>query len=49
MSDKEGVGVTAISHDSETGNRTQVNISQLVSLINVSLYCEQFVKYQYND
>ncbi|PFX13716.1 Neurexin-4 [Stylophora pistillata] len=62
MTDKDGVGVTVISHDSE--KRTLVdgyeapgsysrsifykeaNISQLVSLINVSQQCEQFIKYE---
>ena len=62
MSDKKGIGVTVISHDSET--RTWVkgfedpgsysrNISytgasfpQLASLTNVSLHCEQFIKYE---
>ena len=62
MSDKGGVGVTVISHDSE--GRTLVdghenrgsyirdihykgaNISQLVSLINVSRHCEQFMRYE---
>ncbi|XP_022809803.1 neurexin-4-like [Stylophora pistillata] len=62
MSDKDGVGVTVISHDSE--NRTLVdgytkrgsysrdihykgaNISQLVSLIDISQHCEQFIKYE---
>ena len=62
MSDKNGVGVTVISHDSET--RTLVDgyddhgsysrsihysgasLSQLASLTDVSLHCEQFVKYE---
>ena len=61
MADKKGVGVTVISHDSES--RTLVNecedpgcysrdirytgadLSQLASLIAVSLHCEQFIKY----
>ncbi|XP_066021831.1 neurexin-4-like isoform X2 [Pocillopora verrucosa] len=62
MSDKGGVGVTVISHDSEgrtlvdgyeeRGNYSRdihykgANISQLVSLINVSLHCEQFIIYE---
>ena len=62
MTDKNGVGVTAISHDSEgrtlvdgyekRGNYSRdihykgANISQLVSLINVSLHCEQFIRYE---
>ena len=62
MSDKNGVGVTVISHDSE--NRTFVDgyddkgnysrsihysgasLSQLASLTDVSLHCEQFIKYE---
>ncbi len=61
MTDKNGVGVTVISHDSE--DRTLVkgfedrgsysrdiqyraNFSQLASLANVSLHCEQFIKYE---
>ena len=62
MSDKDGVGVTVISHDSES--RTLVDgyegkgsysrdihykgatISQLVSLVNISQHCEQFIKYE---
>ena len=62
MSDKNGVGVTVISHDSES--RTLVDgydgrgeysrsihysgasLSQLASLTNVSLHCEQFIKYE---
>ena len=62
MSDKNGVGVTVISHDSE--NRTLVDgydgkgnysrsihysgasLSQLASLTDVSLHCEQFIKYE---
>ena len=62
MTDKNGVGVTAISHDSEgrtlvdgyekRGNYSRdihykgANISQLLSLINVSLHCEQFIRYE---
>ncbi|XP_022807141.1 neurexin-4-like [Stylophora pistillata] len=62
MSDKDGVGVTVISHDSES--RTMVDgyeeqgsysrdihyegasISPLVSLIDISQHCEQFIKYE---
>ena len=62
MSDKEGVGVTVIGHDSE--DRTLVDgcedpgcysrdihytgatFSQLASLTTVSLFCEQFIKYE---
>ena len=62
MSDKDGVGVTVISHDSE--NRTLVDgcedpgcysrdihytgatFSQLASVTRVSLFCEQFIKYE---
>ena len=62
MTDKDGVGVTVISHDSE--NRTLVDgcedpgcysrdihykgatFSQLASLTTVSLFCEQFIKYE---
>ena len=65
MADKNGVGVTVISHDSETrtkvrdglgwGGRgsysrdihyTGASLSQLASLTRVSLYCEQFIKYE---
>ena len=62
MSDKGGVGVTVISHDSESRtlvdkNETgetysrdihyrEANISQLVSLINISQQCEQFLRYE---
>ena len=51
---KNEIGVTVIRHESE--NRTLVDgyeptesilISQLVSLINVSLHCEQFIKYEF--
>ena len=62
MTDKNGVGVTVISHDSES--RTLVDgysdagsysrsihysgasFSQLASLTDVSLLCEQFIKYE---
>ena len=58
MNDKNGVGVTVISHDSES--RTFVNpqkrirdihytgasLSQLASLTRISSHCEQFVKYE---
>ena len=62
MSDKNGVGVTVISHDSES--RTLVDgydgdgdysrsihysgasLSQLASLTDVSIKCEQFIKYE---
>ncbi|XP_020601466.1 neurexin-4-like [Orbicella faveolata] len=62
MTDKNGVGVTVISHDSE--NRTLVDgfedpgsysrdiqytkasLSQLASLTTVSLFSEQFIKYE---
>ena len=58
MTDKNGVGVTVISHDSES--RTFVNpqkrlrdihytgasLSQLASLTRISSHCEQFVKYE---
>ena len=66
MSDKNGVGVTIVSHDSES--RTLVDgyngkgdysrsihysgasLSQLASLTDASLHCEQFIKYQcYNS
>ena len=58
MSDKNGVGVTVISHDSEdrthvyTGTTqrdihyTGANLSQLASLTRVSSHCEQFIKYE---
>ena len=58
MSDKNGVGVTVISHDSEsrahvyTGTRqrdihyTGASLSQLASLTRVSSHCEQFIKYE---
>ena len=62
MSDKNGVGVTVVSHDSES--RTLVDgyngpgsysrsihysgasLSQLASLTDASLHCEQFLKYE---
>ncbi|XP_020609572.1 contactin-associated protein 1-like, partial [Orbicella faveolata] len=58
MSDKNGVGVTVISHNSEA--RTHVytgttdrdiqypgaSLSQLASLTRVSAHCEQFIKYE---
>ena len=58
MSDKSGVGVTVISHDSEgrthvyTGDIRRdihyagVSLSQLASLTRVSSHCEQFIKYE---
>ena len=57
MTDKNGVGVTVISHDSESSthvlrqNRlrnvryTGASLSQLASLATVSSQCEQFIKY----
>ena len=57
MTDKNGVGVTVISHDSESRthvlrqNRlrnvryTGASLSQLASLTTVSSQCEQFIKY----
>ena len=57
MTDKNGIGVTVISHDSE--NRTAAikrkarnihysgaSLSQLASLTRVSSHCEQFIKYE---
>ncbi|KAL9952611.1 hypothetical protein ACROYT_G039887 [Oculina patagonica] len=47
MSDKSGVGVTVISHDSES--RTHVGVSgtaQLAALTRVSQNCEQFIKFE---
>ena len=62
MSDKNGVGVTVVSHDSES--RTLVDgydgegeysrsirysgasLSQLARLTDVSLHCEQFIRYE---
>ena len=58
MSDKNGVGVTVISHDSESRTRvtsspyfrdihyTGTSFSQLAALIRVSSHCEQFIKYE---
>ena len=58
MTDKNGVGVTVISHDSESRtfvrrqNRlrdihyTGASLSQLASLTRVSSQCEQFIKYE---
>ena len=58
MSDKNGVGVTVVSHDSEsrthvhTGTTqrdihyTGASLSQLASLTRVSSHCEQFIKYE---
>ena len=62
MSDKNGVGVTVISHDSENrslmdgyedhGDSSRsihysgASLSQLASLTDVSLHCEQFIKYE---
>ena len=65
MADKNGVGVTVISHDSESKTKvrdglgwggkgsysrdihyTGASLSQLASLTRVSLYCEQFIKYE---
>ena len=65
MSDKNGVGVTVISHDSESralvdgyngkGDYSRsilysgASLSQLVRLTDVSLHCEQFIKYECYD
>ena len=65
MTDKNGVGVTVISHDSETRTRVKgfenegsykrgiqyngAKFPQLASLANVSLHCEQFIKYECRD
>ena len=62
MSDKNGVGVTVVSHDSESRtlvdgydghgdysrsiHYSEASLSQLASLTNVSLHCEQFIKYE---
>ena len=62
MSDKGGVGVTVISHDSENRtlvdgfedagsysrdiNYTGASFPQLAGLTNVSVHCEQFIKYE---
>ena len=54
MTDKNGVGVTVISHDSESRTKvtdskytrdihyTRASLSQLASLTSVSSHCEQF-------
>ena len=61
MKDKNGIGVTVISHDSESRtyvpsqNRlrdihyTGASLSQLTSLTSVSSHCEQFIKYECYD
>ena len=65
MTDKKGVGVTVISHNSEKRtlvdghensgsyvrdiNYTGANLMQLTELTKVSLYCEQFIKYECFD
>ena len=61
MKDKNGIGVTVISHDSESRtyvpsqNRlrdihyTGASLSQLASLTSVSSHCEQFIKYECYD
>ena len=62
MSDKNGVGVTVVRHDSESrisvdgyeaaGSYSRsihysgASLSQLASLTDVSLHCEQFIKYE---
>ena len=62
MSDKNSVGVTVISHDSESRtlldgynehgrysrsiHYSGASLSQLASLTDVSLHCEQFIKYE---
>ena len=62
MSDKGGVGVTVISHDSENRtlvdgfetsgnysrdiNYTGASFPQLAGLTDVSVHCEQFIKYE---
>ena len=58
MNDKKGVGVTVISHDSESRtfmnpqkrlrdiHYTGASLSQLASLTRISSHCEQFVKYE---
>ena len=58
MTDKNGIGVTIISHDSESRtylheqNRlrdihyTGASLSQLASLTRISTHCEQFIKYE---
>ena len=64
MTDKDGIGVTVFSHDSE--NRTHVkgyetpgsykkvvtydsNMEEIVSVINSSLHCEQYIKWHCNS
>ena len=65
MSDKNGVGVTVVRHDSESrisvdgyeaaGSYSRsihysgASLSQLASLTDVSLHCEQFIKYECYD
>ena len=61
MKDKNGIGVTVISHESESRtyvpsqNRlrdihyTRASLSQLASLTSVSSHCEQFIKYECYD
>ena len=61
MKEKNGIGVTVISHDSESRtyvpsqNRlrdihyTGASLSQLASLTSVSSHCEQFIKYECYD
>ena len=58
MNDKNGVGVTVISHDSESRtyvipqkrlrdiHYTGASLPQLASLTRISSHCEQFVKYE---
>ena len=52
MSDKNGVGVTVISHNSESRTYvyniryTGASLSQLASLTRVSSHCEQLIKYE---
>ena len=61
MTDKNGVGVTVISHNSESRtfvsghnpvrdiHYTGASLSQLASLTRVSSQCEQFIKYECYD
>ncbi|KAL9975102.1 hypothetical protein ACROYT_G012218 [Oculina patagonica] len=59
MSDKNGVGVTVVSHDSESrtlvdgygtqGSYSRDILSQLAGLTRVSSLCEQFIKYECFD
>ena len=61
MKDKDGIGVTVISHDNESRtyvpsqNRlrdihyTGASLSQLASLTSVSSHCEQYIKYECHD